>query len=70
MTRRTLRLFAALLALGGATGCLGDQATWYEQRCLNYGLQRGSADFDACVARDRQWIEQERARVGQPGGRN
>lgn len=63
-------LLAALAIAGGLAGCLGEEATWYEQRCLNYGLERASADFDACVARDRQWEEQERARIRQPGGQS
>ena len=61
-------LFAGGIVLSLAAGCADRANTWYEQRCLGYGMTRGTPAFEACVARDRQWIEQERARGSRPGG--
>ena len=48
--------------------CVPDtqQPNWYEDRCLRYGFKRGSEEFEACVARDRKWIADERARATRP----
>lgn len=69
MIRSVTAAACAIVLSASLIGCAGT-AKWYEQRCLNYGLARGSADFDACVARDRQWEEQERERALKPGGRS
>tara|TARA_R110002167_G_scaffold96935_3_gene256385 strand:- start:19 stop:237 length:219 start_codon:yes stop_codon:yes gene_type:complete len=63
-----LALLCGGIGVAGLAGCVQPQATWYEQRCLNYGLTRGTPAFESCIERDRQWLEQERARSRRPGG--
>ena len=38
--------------------------TWYEQRCLQAGFQRGSVDFERCTKRDIEWIKRNSGEVG------
>ena len=56
----------AVILLG--LGACAIEDTWYEERCLRLGLQKGTADFDACIARDVQWVEENRRRGEQGGG--
>jgi hypothetical protein len=59
------------IALLGATliltvACAGPRAgvTWYEARCIDqYGMQRGTAEFSACVSREQRAVEETRART-------
>lgn len=57
------------LLLLGLSACVSAEPEWYEERCLRYGLQPGTPEFNACTQRDREWIEQENQRARQPGGR-
>ena len=59
-----MKLLFCLAALMLVTACLPQQATWYEDRCLQLGFKRGSLDFDKCVDRDRRWIEHDERRSG------
>ncbi|MDP6832350.1 MAG: hypothetical protein QF512_15440, partial [Alphaproteobacteria bacterium] len=45
------------------TGCLGEETTWYEDRCLHLGIDRGSADFDKCIERDQRWVNEIHTRA-------
>lgn len=62
--RRRLFLLLVLLPLAACAY----ENTWYEERCLRLGLNKGTADFDTCIARDVKWIEDNRARTGRIGG--
>lgn len=59
------RIFAllALLSLSSLAACLGDQLTWYDDRCLRLGFERGSTSFNSCIERDRQWIAENQRRA-------
>ena len=62
------------IALLGATliltvACAGPRAgvTWYEARCIEqYGMQRGTNEFTACVSREQRAVEETRARSDRP----
>lgn len=67
--RGTIRvaLLGATLAL--TVACAGPRAgvTWYEARCIDqYGMQRGTTEFAACVAREERAVEDTRARTERP----
>jgi len=50
-------------------GCTGPRSglTWYEARCIDqYAMQRGTAEFDACVSRERRFVEETQARTDRP----
>ena len=64
MLRRLLPLVLLLLPLAGCAY----EDTWYEERCLRLGFKKGTADFDACIARDVGWIEDNRNRAARGGG--
>ena len=55
-----IMLLAGVTAL--ATACVSERSTWYEQRCEQIGLTKGTADFDQCIAREKAWIEADRKR--------
>jgi hypothetical protein len=61
------RLLFCIAALFFVTACLAELPTWYEDRCLRLGFERGSAVFNDCVARDQQWIEENRRRANEAG---
>jgi hypothetical protein len=42
--------------------------TWYEERCLRLGLKKDTPEFDACISRDVEWIEENRRRGAGGGG--
>lgn len=49
-----------------AIGCAGPRSgqTWYEARCVEqYAMQPGTAEFTACVSRERQFVEETQARA-------
>ena len=48
------RLLLVITALSLLGACLPARTTWYEDRCLRLGFERGGGDFNDCVARDRQ----------------
>jgi hypothetical protein len=62
------------IALLGATliltvACTGPRAgvTWYEARCMDqYGMQRGTVEFAACVSREQRAVEETQARSDRP----
>jgi hypothetical protein len=59
-------LAAVMLA---TIGCAGPRPglTWYEARCIDqYAMQRGTAEFDACVSRERRFVEETQARSDRP----
>lgn len=61
---RTLPVLALLgLAAVVLCGCQQGQLTWYEERCKRIGLEPGTAGFNECIDRDRQWVEQNRQRA-------
>ena len=64
MNKQILKIVPVLLAAGFLTACAsgGDQ-TWYEDRCSRIGLKKGTADFDQCVSRDKQWVEDTQKRA-------
>ena len=60
-------LGAALVVL--TVACAGPRAgvTWYEARCMDqYGMQRGTVEFSACVAREQRAVEETQARSDRP----
>ena len=62
------RLILIVTALFVLAGCLAEGPTWYEDRCLNLGLNRGSADFDKCIERDQRWINEIHIRAQRERG--
>lgn len=48
-----------LLAVVLLAGC-GSEAEWYADRCTRMGEVAGSPAFQACVAREQSWIEENR----------
>jgi len=62
------RLFVTILALFTLAACLGDQPTWYEDRCLRLGFERGSTGFNDCIQRDTKWIAENQRRAQGEGG--
>ena len=61
-------VYSATIALLVLSAC-ADETRWFEQRCMRAGLQQGTAEFDACVRRDLQWLEHEQQRRGKDQGR-
>ncbi|MBT3701472.1 MAG: hypothetical protein HOE62_07380 [Alphaproteobacteria bacterium] len=64
MQRQLTRVIIVAGALALVTACVSKEVTWYEQRCQQIGLSKGTADFDKCVARDEAWIDADRKRAG------
>ncbi len=62
------RLFFMIVAVSLLNACLPAETTWYEDRCLRLGFDRGNDDFNNCIERDRQWIEENNRRVRGEGG--
>ena len=58
------RLLYCIVAFSALSACLAQQPTWYEDRCLRLGFERNSHGFNDCVARDRQWDEDNNRRSG------
>ncbi|MCG8694853.1 MAG: hypothetical protein MI806_26890 [Minwuiales bacterium] len=58
------RIMAAGAVLVALAGCEPLPETWYEQRCLQAGFQRGSVDFERCTERDIEWIKRNSGEVG------
>ena len=56
------RILFCLFALYAITGCVTDNATWYEERCLRLGFEKGSENFNNCIERDVEWLEENRRR--------
>jgi hypothetical protein len=54
--------FVTLVAGVLMAGCAGKENTWYEERCLRLGFERGSDEFYNCIARDLDWVEENRIR--------
>ena len=63
------RQIVTILALFTLAACLGDQPTWYEDRCLRLGFERGGTEFNNCIQRDRKWITENQRRPQGEGGR-
>lgn len=61
------RVLFCVAALFFLTACLTDTPTWFEDRCLRLGFERGSAAFNDCVKRDLQWIEDNNRRASEVG---
>ena len=62
MPRLTLIALTAFVSIG----CTGPRsgATWYEARCIDqYGMRPGTAEFTACVSRERAFVEETQARA-------
>lgn len=62
MPRFTIIAMAAFIS----TGCTGPRSgvTWFEARCVDqYGMKPGTAEFTACVSRERAFVEETQARV-------
>ena len=61
-----LLLIAPLLALAQ---CAETSTTWYEARCIDqYGMKRGTAEFEACIAWDRRQVEETQAQADRQRG--
>lgn len=63
------RLLLLMMAASMLAGCLQEQPTWYEDKCLRLGLKMGSPAFNDCVARDLEWINETKKRAVGEGGR-
>jgi hypothetical protein len=64
-----IKLGLLLAALVLSVACAGPRsgATWYEARCIDqYGMRPGTAEFAACVARERAFVEETQARSDRP----
>jgi len=57
--------FATLAMVALSAGCSGPRSgvTWYEARCIDQcAMQRGSAEFAACVSREQRVVEETQRR--------
>jgi hypothetical protein len=61
------RLLFSITALFFVTACLAELPTWYEDRCLRLGFERGSVEFKDCIERDARWIEENKRRAIEAG---
>ena len=60
--RHVLLLAICALALAACAGPRSN-LSWYEARCIDqYAMRPGSAEFEACVSRERGFIEETQAR--------
>jgi hypothetical protein len=60
--------FGVLAMVAIIAGCAGPRGgvTWYEARCIDqYGMQPGTAEFGACVSRERRVVEETQRRGDQ-----
>ena len=54
-----------LAMVASVAGCAGPRSgvTWYEARCIDqYGMQRGTGEFAACVSREQRSVEETQRR--------
>jgi hypothetical protein len=60
--------FGTLAMVALIAGCAGPRSgvTWYEARCIDqYGMQRGTGEFAACVSREQRIVEETQRRSDQ-----
>ena len=62
MKRRIGKLFVTTALLALVAGCASQEVAWYEERCERIGITKGTADFEKCIERDKDWIEETRRR--------
>ena len=58
-------LVYALVFLALLAGCAADD--WMQRSCIKQGFQPGTADYDACLAREKAWSD-KLDRYGRGGG--
>ena len=64
MTKPISNVLLALAAAGFLSACAaGSGQTWYEERCSRMGMAKGTADFDQCISRDKQWVDDTHKRA-------
>jgi len=64
MTASVSRIVCVLLVFGAVTACASSSSqTWYEDRCVRAGFNKGTSDFDLCIARDKKWVEETQRRT-------
>lgn len=62
------RTFGLLIGLSVGVllvGCAADD--WMQRSCIKQGFQPGTADYDACLAREKAWSD-KLDRYGRGGG--
>ena len=61
MQRVLLVATTAFIAFGCTEPRSG--ASWYETRCIDqYGMRPGTTEFNACISRERAYVEETQAR--------
>ena len=54
------RFLAALFALTWLAACADTSLVWYEERCVRAGLTKDSPAYEQCVARELNYLKENR----------